>query len=1051
MKDMILNKILYRYSRSFAIMLLSALMTVVLSGQEQKAKKTPLASLTVKVVDENGTAIPKARVVVGEGVIYTETDAGGSVTFRAYPEDFVSVSLSGYEKAVTIAEELIKNSAITLKKSKLFMTTDDDVPLPFLTLKKRNITGSSNILTSNQLEKYPSNDLRNSFTGLIPGLEVIERDGQPGYSSEENLGVYGITEKIGVGGRGRSLVYIIDDMPIDITQVSLDASEIESVTVIKDIAAKTMFGPSAADGIVYIKTKRGRSNERILNVNVESGVSVIDRNPGWVSGADYLRLLNTAKQNDGLTTGIYTDSQIDAYASSDGYNRRTPNNNYEGMMVGNSKSYNRANISSTGGNDVVQYYSYLGYSGEGDIYKMGPTSDYNRINTRSNVDIRLNDLIKAQFSIYGGLTFRRSPNYSGAASEGALSNLIDYNSVLNDITTIPPTALPVYAAYDTLKGIPWYGVTQSYPNNPIGNINGRGYYTESNRSGMTSVSLDYDMKNILSGLKFRTYVGFNALNLVRVGKANNYIAYIATPSTSVKTGNDTILLAKAHDGLSASDESNLHDYYSQLFTVYENLNYSRISGDHNLQASLTYYLSKNTENGIRESKRIQSGILTACYSYRDKYILQGVLNYSGTYSLPKGKRYSLFPSGGIGWVLSEEGFMSDLRFVNYLKIRAEGGILGYEAYTDPFSQNDRWNSDASGVAFGPYSANQWFGSAQETGVYRISQARVGNEDISWEKRKEISAGIDALMLGNRLSFEITYYNNLREGQLTRVSNITPLVAGISGVEPLYNYNTTRYFGFETGLRFTDHKGDFTYSVGANATVQNSKLVKYDEADYRFDYQRHTGTAADTYWGLTYLSKFSTDAEALVVPQIFDAVLKAGDLKYKDMNGDGIIDDNDQGAIGHTAPRLFYSLNLQLSYKNFDLTVIGTGRALYDLPQTNRYYWNGWGDNRYSDFVKDNVGGSYPRLTYYKVNNNFLASDFWLTKGGYFKIQNVEVAYNLPASSLQVLRTKGVRFFIRGANLLTISKVKEVDPESVNSGVTVYPLFRTFTGGIKLTF
>jgi hypothetical protein len=203
--------------------------------------------------------------------------------------------------------------------------------------------------------------------------------------------------------------------------------------------------------------------------------------------------------------------------------------------------------------------------------------------------------------------------------------------------------------------------------------------------------------------------------------------------------------------------------------------------------------------------------------------------------------------------------------------------------------------------------------------------------------------------------------------------------------------------------------------------------------------------------LTNIGKFSSDADALVTPQIFDALLHEGDLKYQDLNGDNIVDDNDMSSIGHTTPRLYYSLNAKLYYKNFEMTLIGTGRALYDIPLTNKYFWNGWGNNNYSNFVKDNIGGAYPKLTYYKVNNNFVNSDFWLTKGGYFKIQNIEAAYNLRLDKMQVVGARGIRFFVRGANLLTFSKVKDVDPESINSGVDSYPLYKTFTGGINLTF
>jgi hypothetical protein len=307
------------------------------------------------------------------------------------------------------------------------------------------------------------------------------------------------------------------------------------------------------------------------------------------------------------------------------------------------------------------------------------------------------------------------------------------------------------------------------------------------------------------------------------------------------------------------------------------------------------------------------------------------------------------------------------------------------------------------------------------------------------------------MFNNKLSLEVNYFSNLRDGQIVQLSNSMPYTAGYSGALPRFNYNKSRVSGPEVAIQFTDKVGQLEYSFGVYAYNRNSKIIKYDEGQYRFDYQFVTGLADDTYWGLTCLGKFSSDAEALVVPQLFDVVLKKGDLKYKDMNGDGVVDDNDQSAVGHTSPRLYYALNGSLRYKNAELTIIGTGCAFYDIPLTNAYYWNGWGDNNYSKFVKDNIGGAYPRLTYYKVNNNFVNSDFWLTKGDYFKIQNVELAYTIPSSKLQLIRSQGMRIFLRGANLLTLSPVKDVDPESINSGVTLYPLYRTFTGGIKLTF
>jgi TonB-linked SusC/RagA family outer membrane protein len=780
---------------------------------------------------------------------------------------------------------------------------------------------------------------------------------------------------------------------------------------------------------------------------------VIDRFPGWVSGADYARLNNTARKNSGFTTVPYTDDAISHYADNNPYDMYFPSVDYRDMMLKNTKSFKRANISSSGGNEMVQYSSSLGFDGEGDIYKIGSRADYNRINARTNIDMKINDVVNVQFDLSAGLTNRRSPNYgytSTTGEGGSQMDLLELSSALPDITSTPPIVFPVYANNDPALKAPWYGVSSIYPNNPIANLTRNGYYNETGRKAAAKIAINYDMSDLIKGLKSQTFLGFDILNLLRIGKAKNYIAYIVKPSINPKTNNDTILLTKSHDGVDDPSLQNLHDYYYQRFQFYESLGYNRTFGDHNIQSSLTYFLYRIAKNGVTEPQREQLGVLSTKYSYRDKYSVQVVLNYAGTYSFSAAKRAALFPSAGASWVISEENFMSGLKFINYLKLRAEAGILGYESFMTPLYDLDNFSS-STGSNFGPYSTGKWQGTNNETSPYIAYPNRVGNPDLTWEKRREFTIGLDGLMFNNRLSLEVNYYNNLRDGIIVQLSNSMPYVAGIASALPYFNHNQTRYFGVETGIQFTDKAGALEYSFGGNATVQNSKIVNYDEPQYRFDYQFSAGRPADTYWGQTYLGKFASDAEALAVPQLYDAVLHAGDLKYKDMNGDGVVDDADVSALGNTTPRVFYALNLNLGFKNFEVTVIGTGAALFDLPLTNAYYWNGWGDNNYSNFVKDNIGGAYPKLTYYKVNNNFVASNFWLTKGDYFKIQNVELAYNIPQDKLQMIRSQGIRLFVRGANLLTITKVKDVDPESINSGVTVYPLYRTFTGGIKLTF
>lgn len=1039
---------LFRPYSYIGVLLVFVLLSSEICAQDNSAKTVKVISFSLKVVDEDGSPIPMAEVSVGEGMIYSETDENGASSLKGYLNDYITISASGYEKSIILVQDIINDKTIKLEKSKLFMTSDDDIPLPFSTQKKRHITGSDNIIRGNQLEKYPSTDIRNAFTGLVPGLNITEYNGSPGFSPEEKNRTYNITEKIGVSARGENMIYVIDNVPTDITEIALDPQEIETVTIIKDILEKAMYGPIGADGIILIKTKRGITNQRVLNINVEKGVSVIDRMPEFVSGAVYARLNNLSRENDGMER-IYSSEDISDYSKNDPYDLYHPSINFREMMLKNTRSFTRANLYSSGGNNVVQYSTYFGYDGEGDIYKIGPKADYNRITTSSNVDIRINEDIKVSLDIKADLNLRRSANFGYATNESSsLTDIIELTSALPYINNTPPISFPVYANNDPSLKFPWFGVSSAYDINPIGNLIGNGYYTETGRKGTIKFNIDYNLSKFIKGLKSETFLGFDVLNLVRLGQAENYIAYITTPSKTID-GNDTILFNKVHDGVVDANLNNLHDYFYNRTSFYEKLSYQRSFGFHDVQSTLTYLLYKMSRDGVEESQRQQNGIWAVKYSYKDKYIIQGVLNYAGTYSFEKAERYKLFPSVGVSWILSEESFMSNLKFVDFLKLRAQTGILGDETFLSPFLYRDNWNL-GSGTSFGPYSSNKWFGTTNQTTVRTAYPSRIGYPGLSWETKKELSLGIDGLMFNQKLSLEVNYYNNIHDGIITTISN-TPYITGISSTLPRFNYNKIRYIGLETGFQFADNLGKFKYSIGGNATIQNSKYEKFNEPDYPFDYQRRTGQPVDAYRGLIYLGKFQSDEEALLIPQLFDAVLKKGDLKYKDMNNDGFIDDNDLSTIGHTTPRLFYSLNANLRYKNFEITAIGTGWAFYDIPLTNSYYWNGWGDNNYSNFVRDNIGGDYPRLTYYKVNNNFINSDFWLTKGGFFKIQNVELAYNIPPDKLQIIRSRGVRFFVRGANLFTISKVKDVDPESIDSGVSTYPLYKTFTGGLKLTF
>jgi TonB-linked SusC/RagA family outer membrane protein len=1054
---------IYRKIRFAGLLLLIALLSLPVDAQVKKEKKTrQLFDVVLKIVDETGTPVDDANVVIGEGITHAETDASGSVSFQGYADDVVTITSPRFEKNITVVIDVLQNTTITLLKAKVGMTMNDVVPLPFNSLYKRAHSGPEIVIPGSYFQKYPSTDIRNALSGLTSMWDIRELDGSPGLSSLEGLqnfsnltvSSYGVTDKFS------SMPFVlVDNMPADLQQMILDPAEIESATLVKGILGTAMYGPAATGGVLYIKTRTGEKNERHLSIDIERGISVIDRFPGYSSGAEYAALNNLARVNSGLASK-YSDVAIATYANNDGYDLAYPNADYRDMILKNTMPITRVGLSSSGGNDVVQYYSYIGYAGEGDIIKIGPTADYNRINARQNVNVKINDQINVLFGFYGNLSYRRNPSYgydSDYTTEGtanAALTLTEVPSIITATNSLPPIAFPIYALKDTIGTDHWYGVSSTYTENPIGNVMAAGYYTDRGRTGASNLTLTWDMGNLVKGLKSTSYLGFDIHNLVRIGKANNYLAY--TVSVNPSTGAVTRTKHSSHSLFKMADMYKLMDYYIQKYIVSEELSFDRTFGSSRIVADATYHQALTFVNGVEEPFRFRTGVLTANYMFKDKYSLQGVLNYSGTSSFAEDYRSALFPALGAGWVLSDEGFMSGLKAVNYLKLRAQYGIVGNETYFPTLYYVDRWSSSTTG-SFGPEgtSSTQWFGASSETSPSILNLSRSGNTELTWEKRREFNGGIDVIMLNYRLSLGLTYFNWLVDGAINQVSNVLPLLAGYNGARPYINYGTTRYNAGALELQFSDRIGPVGITIGGNATTVKGIRVKYDEPNYRMEYMKRTGRPSDAIFGLDYLGKFETDAEAQggdgTPIQTYDATLHAGDLKYADTNEDGEVNDLDQVMIGHSSPRLYYGINFSLKYKNFDLFLLGNGRAFYDVVLNNTYFWSGWGDDNYSDFIGENIGGKYPKLTYYKVNNNFLTSKYWMEKGDYFKLQNIELAYTIPARRLKFMGGRAMTIYARGANLYTISRIKEVDPENINAGVTVYPLFRTFTGGIKLNF
>lgn len=1011
---------------------------------QKKAKDNNIRG-TIKVVDEQGKIIPGATVIIGEGVIHAITDVNGEYTFKGRPSAPITVIMAGFDKYSGFVAQLATDGRVILKEATFLKSSDDLVHVPFSSTYKRYTTDNLSTLTSDDLSKYPTADLRNAMVGLIPGYISTEKDGQPGLSAEESTGKYGISEKVVESTRGKGLVYVVDDIQVDMSEMPLDPDEIESVTLVKDPVTKSLYGPAAANGVLYIKTKRGRPNERKIRVNMEAGVSIIDRFPEYATGVDYARLNNRARVASGLDP-LYTDDALATYAKNNPFNMLYPNNNYRDMLFKNTRSYQRVNVSSLGGNHKVQYGTYVGYTGEGDIYKIGSTADYNRLNVRTNLDVKLSDIIKIRFDFAGGLNIRRSPNY------GSEEEINEFTALIDHANNTSPVAFPVYAGVSETTGRYNYAISKAFSNNPVGGLEGNGQYTEMNRSGIGNVALDIDFSHLVKGLKSTSYIGFNGSYLTRVGKNEQYAAYYVLPNEEAEEGYS---LEKVRGETLVSGKSKLHDYFSVRYTAYEKLSYERAFNQHQVQAGLLIYMNQLTRKGYREPVMQANGIFNASYIYNDRYVFQGVVNYVGSNYYAKKNRYKMFPTIGAAWILSDEKFMKSAYFVDFLKIRTQLGRLGAISYKTANKYESDWSSSAPvGFGYPGGTASDWLGtntSSASSTTYTTS----GNPNLDWEYWDEFTAGAELMMFKRKLAVDVAYYNRTQMGIIDQVTNHYPAYMGIH-VLPYLNYGKTRYSGWEMMLSWQDKIGDLKYKIGLNANHGTGKHLKIDEPNYPDRekwYRKRTGYSTGSIYGLVCLGKYASDEEAFNDPlkSSYSADLKKGDLRYKDMNGDGIINDNDMTRIADSQPKLYYALNLQVEYKGIELSAVGTGVAGRKEMLSGSYYRGGSGENNYSTWIRDNIGGDYPRLSYYKVEHNFQNSSFWVRNTSYFKLQNIELAYNLPAKICNNWGVGAIRIFARGANLLTLSGIKETDPESINSGIDVYPLYSTYVGGLKVTF
>ena len=893
------------------------------------------------------------------------------------------------------------------------------------------LTSSVASVEEADLDKMAGFELRTKLIGQIPGLEVNEHSGKA-VNNTTNLGsAWFASANVTFASKGwSSIACFVDGVPVPFSQFYLEPNQIESVKFVTDVADKGAVNPMASSGAIMITTKQGQYNTPMrVTVSAESGVGFVDKMPEWVDGVTYARLNNLSRGTSGYPT-LYSEEAINGFAKGNMYDRRYPNVDYKSLLLRNFKPTTRFGVTIGGGGGNVKYHIGLNGMNDGDLYKVGPTADYNRLNITSSVTAKIGRWIEARASFLGLISFER----------GNRSNLHVYRSV-------PAVAFPVALGRSLgqsdldadQEGSMIYTVSRSFTSNPYAEVVDGGFFIAKTRSGMFNADININLGFLLNGLKTRSHVTFGSNYFQNVGKNNDYLAYYWD-------ANEDITDLSTHLGVKASKKSSISGQSYQTFNFTQDLWYELRQGKHVGNAKATFNLSNSSRSGTSYYERYVVGLLNLDYTYDNRYAAAVSLQYAGASPYAPGHRHALLPSAKFEWLASNEAFLKDVEWVDHLKVYAQAGRLGL---ADLFASNYLFESnyDLSGsIMYGPATAYQWFGSDKQTATI-TELTRHANPELTWPKIDEFDLGVEFGLLDG-LSIGLKGYYINRTGIHTNTMAAYSDAYGWDGIAYYENHNAKNTLGGEVSLGYARRIGDFSFNVNGWAMSWRTLNTVVANDNYLYEWQKLTGADESAYRGYVCIGKFETDEQIATLPKLSDTDTHIGDLMYQDLNEDGTIDDNDKTIIGNTAPRLRYALNIDLSYKNFGLSITGTGRAFYDVALTSGYFWNGWGDGVYSQFVADNIGGDYPRLSYDKSSTNFVASDFWLRKGGFFKLKSAQLSYTVYP---KVKWIQSLRFTLTGGNLFTLTGLEYVDPEDIDAGVSTYPFFRTVMAGVKVSF
>lgn len=966
-----------------------------------------------------------------------------------------------YEINVTEGEKLLfsyvtfKSQEITVKRSQTVVdiqmapdqtaNLDEVVVVGYGKAKKLTMTGAVSAISAREIRNVPTSSIQNALAGKLPGFFTQQRSGQPGKDASDFF-IRGVSS---LNDDGNQPLIIVDDIQYSYDQLQqINVNEIESISILKDASTTAIYGIKGANGVLVVKTRRGEQGTPQVNVRMEAGVQSPVRTPKFLSSYQTAQLVNEAYANDGLVTPFSNDDLEKFRTGSSPYSH--PNINWYDEIFKTTAMQENINADIAGGSKNLKYFVSAGYfSQDGLVKDFDNTNDnvntnyfYRRFNYRTNLDFEVSDNLNMRLDFS-----TRFMNINEPASLNATGEVYNFEKMT-------PYSAPVLNP----NGSYTYHNTTGFVPTLNARLANEGYKRTKRNDINILYGATYKMDFLTEGLSANFRVAYSSIdeNFRKVERGNDgYPTYRYDPETDIYTINPNEAYAYSTYAVTSNPEKAEKD-----LNIQASANYARVFDKvHDVNAMLLYNRQSNTnEKDAGVPYNFEGYSLALGYKYKNKYLADLNLAYNGTDRFGKDNRFGFFPALGLGYVISEEDFFTARDKIQMLKLRVSYGLVGSDAAGgDRYLYRQVYES-GDGYQFGE--------NPQTYDSYK--EGALGNDDVTWEKVWKFDAGFD-LVAFDKFSLTFDYFNDYRFDQLVTRDNI-PLVLGI-GTSPL-NIARTRNQGVDGSLGFQTRMNQVNFFTNFVYSYARNKVIYKAEAQQRYDWLTETGRRINQPFGYTFIGYYTPEDIALIesgntnapaVPNT-DTPVQAGDLKYKDLNGDGVIDDYDKSAIGKpNLPSTTLGWTIGATWKGFSLSLLFQGSFDYSFSVTGTgiesfksqfqpVHLKRWTLERYQNGEEID----FPRLTTIPSTVNSAEgymSDFWLIDAWYIRLKTVDFSYQIPKRALPKF-IGSAKLYVNAYNLFTFTNYDKYqqDPEiETNSAGDAYMNQRVFNFGLQASF